>query len=211
MSGCNRRRARAATAVIVTIVCVPFVAQGQDFTTSAGERGSNAPRHEYGFSMTEFCVETPRGQPPAHGFNPDTRELLEDADAVTAVITGVMQFTNNGDVAINDATISDLFVDQTDVGDVPIASGTPVSCEGTYSMNPGKLVELALNCTAELPNNVSVVIGPFKLRGFLGRLGLTIPISSTAGNIQTETVYVGSTVVAERERVCLIQGTLAKL
>ena len=165
----------------------------------------------YGFSLSEFCVETPRQPPPAQGFDPESRALSREADAVIAVLMGVMRFDLYGNVFVQDATISDLFIDATGVGDVPIASGTPLSCEGTYTIERSKRIELVLDCAAELPNGVGVTIGPFQLEGFLGRFGLSIPISSIAGNIQTETVSVGGVAVAERERVCLLRGTLAKL
>lgn len=165
----------------------------------------------YGFTLSEFCVETPRQPAPAEGFDPDTRTLLQDAEAVNAVLTGIMRFDRDDNVFIEDASISDLFIDLTNAGDVPIATGTPVSCEGTFAVDRRARLAVSLTCAAELPNNIDVTIEPFELDGFVGRFGGTVPISSTVGNIQTETIRVGGQVVAERERVCLLRGTLAKL
>ena len=202
----------AATLVAGALIAAPADAQEGYGDGGFGGYGAGPRLHgSYGFTLSEFCVESPRQAPPVQAFDPDTRELLQDADAVTAVLNGIMRFHQRGQVFIEDTTISDLFIDTTQAGDVPIAIGTAVSCEGTYVVDWDRRVEITVDCSAELPNDVSVVIGPFELKGFVGRYGLTIPLSSNVGNIQTETVSVGGIVVGQRERVCLLRGTLAKL
>ena len=164
----------------------------------------------YGVSMYQSCIQTPRGQPPATGFDPTTGALVQKGEILGAVLKGTLLFDRQGNVSVPDALLSDLFFDKTNVGDVPISAKTPVSCQGSYSRADESL-NLTLDCVAQLPPNLTVTIGTFKIEGLVGTQGRAITISSVEGNVLKESVAVGGHTVAERERVCLLQGALNKL
>src|ERR1044071_7047505 len=167
-------------------------------------------RGRYGLSVSQSCMETPRGRPPATGFDPNTRALLQPAEVVNAVLKGVITFDREFHVTVGDALLSDLFLDKKNIGDVPISSNTPLACTGGYSRK-GESLSFTLDCLAQLPNNLRVAIGTFQLEGFIGLGDRSITISSINGNILKESVSIGGVTVAQRERVCLMQGGLNKL
>ncbi len=172
---------------------------------------SRTLRGAYGLGLTEYCVETPRVPPPAEGYDNETRELLSDANAVVAVVSGTMHFERDGNVTLENATLSDLGLDQTEIGDVPIITGAGLTCEGMHSFaGRTRHLEMELDCTAQF-GNVEVTVGPLRFVGFVGRPTHNIILSSVAGNVHTEAIAVDGVPVLERERICLFNGSLARL
>jgi hypothetical protein len=194
---------------ICTFAAAAIVGAGA-FAVGLGQDCAEWLSGRYGMSMSLSFIATPRGHPPVLGFDPATRTLLQNGETLLAVLKGVFSFTRQGDVTIENGLLTDLFPNQTNAGDVPISSNTPVSCSGKYSLN-GDALAFNLDCTSSLPNDLTVTIGTFQVDGLVGIDKRTITISSTAGNILTENISTAGTVVAQRQRVCILQGTLAKL
>jgi hypothetical protein len=175
------------------------------------DRRSHPVQGDYGLTATEVCIETPLEAPPAMGFNHETRELLRDAQAVPAVIAGIISFGPKGDVRLDEAKITGLFINRTTVGEIPVNAEAPLSCEGTQVSASERRISFELSCKVELPGGVSVAIETLMFEGLVGIGQSVITLSSTRANVQTSTIIVNNTPVRQRERICALAGTLAKL
>jgi hypothetical protein len=177
-------------------------------TALAQDRGMPL-KGRYGASITQSCVLTPRGQPPAPGFDPATRALLQNGEAITAFVSGIFTFDQSGGVKMTDGFVSDIFLDQKNVGQTPIASKIPLTCAGAYSISDSTY-RMALDCRAQA-QNVTITLGTLDLEGFVGPGARALTLGSGTGNILTENVLANGVPVAQRQRVCLFQGSLVKL
>jgi hypothetical protein len=190
--------------VALTIILAWLPVYGEDHTEVSNLTG------RYGLSAFQSCMQTPRGQPPATGFDPNTGALLQPGEVLSAVLNGVISFDAQGNVSVTNALLSDLFHDKTNIGDIPFSAKTPVSCSGHY-LREDESLSFTMDCVAQVPPALTISIGPFQIEGFVGINERSITISSIEANILKEKVSVGGNIVAQRDRVCLLQGALNKL
>jgi len=206
----KKRKVIMRSHITLCVLAVVAILMSAGFAWGQGEDQAVTLTGRYGLSMIESCIETPRGVPPATGFDPNTRALLQPGEALNAVLKGVVSFGPQASVTIAEGLLSDLFLNQTSVGNVPITSRTPVSCTGQY-LRAGEDLNFTLDCAAQLPGNLTVTIGTYQIEGLVGAGRRSIIISSLAGNILTEGFSIGGVTVAQRQQVCLLHGALAKL
>ena len=165
----------------------------------------------YGMTLSQSCVLPPLGPPPNPGFAPDG-SLLQPAEIVSATGTGVLRFSRDGRVSLEQGRLGELFHGRTQVGDVPLAAPSTYSCSGGYDLDADQRLTLDLACQVDAPRpGIEISVGPFILTGFASRERESLSLAALEGTLQTVEVSAGGQVVQRRERICLQQLTLVRL
>ncbi len=200
----NRPYARAA-AVAASLLSLALV--GFAMADDHGNHGNpSEPRYltgTYGFSLTQTCARTAFLPPPANGFDPVTKQLRVNGEFVNGFGSGVLKFERGGIATIENALITEITATQTSVGQTPVSAGTRFGCAGTYTLGNDNKLNVSLSCeTAPPAAGLRVIIAPVNFEGFLSS-NRTLNLGTYQRDLQTVTVYSGTTAVQQRERICL--------
>src|ERR1017187_6999104 len=95
-----------------------LMAAARQLDAADGARANGGPQisGDYRVVITQTCLRTPYQTPPATGFDPKTGQLMLDADAFTAIGSGLVQFAGDGSVQITEGTQTEVSVKQTAQG-----------------------------------------------------------------------------------------------
>jgi hypothetical protein len=172
---------------------------------AAGEPDQGLPQHlsgDYRVVITQTCVRTPYQNPPASGFDPDTRQLQVDGETLTAIGSGLLRLSDDGSAQLLDGVQTEVSVGQTAAGNTPVAAPSQFTCSGTHSLDRGK-VALSLSCDVSVPQpGVKVTLAPQNFEGYAALRAEALNLTNITGEIQTITVSVGGNAVQQRQRVC---------
>jgi hypothetical protein len=201
-------RIGAASLLVLAMSTGSVCAQFPDGHYYYGERPLYG---DYGFTTSKSCVRTPNQSPPATGFDPITRQLLLDGEAVNGVGSGIMRFARNGTVTMS-GVITEVSQSQLSPGKIPIAPRIEFSCDGAYALHPGDKVTGAFSCNIKnRAPGVTVTLAPLSFEGFIGAGRDAINLSFLGDEIQTVTVSVGGNPIQQRHRMCAQSVSLVKL
>ena len=180
------------------------MAAARQLDAADGARANGGPQisGDYRVVITQTCLRTPYQTPPATGFDPKTGQLMLDADAFTAIGSGLVQFAGDGSVQITEGTQTEVSVKQTAQGMNPITPMVQFTCNGTYTRQDTK-VTLTLTCAIDSGQpGVTVSLGPQNFEGYIDGGNNTISMTNLAAGIQTITVSVGGSAVQQQQRIC---------
>jgi hypothetical protein len=183
-----------------------------DVGSVGGSTKSNTLNGDYGMTLSQTCVLTPIQPPPGIGFDPATGRLLTEGEIVSAVSSGVLRFTQNSTVTIEEGRLSEVLHSNIQPGDLPVTAGNEYTCEGSYDLNAAGRLLMDLVCDVKSSQpGITITLQPFKLEGFASRNLQNVELSAIAGNIQTLQILANGTVVQQRERICLQSLSASKL
>lgn len=165
---------------------------------------------KYHVVTTETCVRTPYEMPPAAGFDAETRMLLVEGEAVSAIGSAQALFYPGGKVELKNGKQTETSTASTMPGAIPIVPASIFSCEGTYDLE-GKTMAMDLMCTVEHPDpNISIALGPLNFAGEVSRDKNTISLANLERVIQTVTVSYAGNPVQQRQRICSQTASFTK-
>ena len=158
---------------------------------------------EYGVVINQTCVRTPYQEPPAQGFDPETKALLAEGEPLTALGKGRLRFHPNGTLELLEGVQTEAPFLDTAVGKTPIVPPVYFSCTGEYELS-GRHVSLSMNYNIDSGDPaLTITLGP---QGFEGDISVdrrTISLTNITGGIQTITISVNEFYpVQERQRIC---------
>ncbi|WLQ15804.1 hypothetical protein O5O45_07745 [Hahella aquimaris] len=165
---------------------------------------------EFGFTTDQTCVRSLPQAPGTVSIDPDTRQLLVDAQIVDMSGYGVMTFSRDGTMTLEQAAAGELNKSNLASGDFPIQTGFSPYCEGTYELKKDNQIAVAFNCVIDVPaQSATIHAGPVYADGYLtrGGRGMTLNLQQ---NIQTLTVDLPGTSI-EFQRMCLQRFALEKI
>lgn len=166
------------------------------------EDSQTAITGDYRVVITQMCARTPYQVPPANGFDPTAHQLLVDGEAVTAIASGLLRFAENGTVQMLEGVQTEVSVNQTTAGKIPVASPSQLTCSGTYTLAQRK-VTLNVSCDVNTSQpGVTVRLGPLSYQGYLDSRQRSISLTDAGATIQTVTISVAGNPVQQRQRVC---------
>lgn len=166
----------------------------------------------YGMTSTQSCVRTPFVHPSIKGFDENTKTLLLQGESISALGSGMMQFSRDGTVRVTGGHFTEILNDKTNPGDVPVSALTEYGCEGNYQRLPERKIKIDFECTVKSQGpGVVVSIKPFNFEGYIGRNQQTMQLNLIDGAIQTIAVSINGQVVQQRERICVQNASLSRL
>lgn len=160
---------------------------------------------DYALSQAEVCIATSSEAPVIPTFDPDTLQLLGEAEVQNLQSRGVSSFDGSGHFSAS-GTASGLTSTQTGVGDFPVGAPSEFNCEGNYSVAADRSFVLEMSCT--LPD-AGIRFGPRVLHGRISADRKTLIFADTEPVIEKIRVIGPEIVIAER--VCNAIATDAKL
>jgi hypothetical protein len=165
---------------------------------------------EYRVVITSSCVRTPYQPAPATGFDANTGQLLVNGQMLTALGSGLLQFSEDGTVKVLEGVQTELSLDQTAPGATPVAPPVQFTCQGTYTRQ-GRKVAMTLPCSIQVPNpGVTVTLGPQNFEGYVSLDRQSVNVINIAGAIQNIVVSVGGNPTQQRQRICTQQMSGSK-
>lgn len=174
--------------------------------------GSKYLKGVYGMSFSQTCMLAPIQPPPSVGFDEQTKELLVDAEVVSAVSNGLVHFQKGGKLVIRDAQLTEIFNDKTLAGNKAVGSRNKYSCAGDYQFTGKSKISAQLSCSVHIPvPGVAATIEPFLLEGYVSKSKEFVNLTALEGNVQKYQLSVGGQIVEERQRVCLQTLNMGKL
>ena len=196
------------------ITAIVSIALGTFITSShANEYPRFAKDKLYGtyhVVITETCVRTPYEVPPANGFDPETRMLLVEGEAVSAIGKAQAHFYPDGTVQLEKGKQTETSPASILPGDTPIVPASIFTGDGTYTLK-GKNVTLDLMCSVDHPApNIEIILGPLTFEGKISRNRKTISLTNLDRVIQTVTVELDGNPIQQRQRVCSQTATFTK-
>lgn len=167
---------------------VPAEAQGN------GQEFNQLLQGDYAFTQREACVATPRESfPPT--FDPDTLELVGEAETITIQSQGVTTLDGMGGWTAQTRGVI-VRNDRTQIGDTPVLPPIFAECEGTYSVNGDRSIEdFTGTCTTA---DGSIEFGPRTLSGHLSVDGKVLVLADTEPTLEKLTLTDLGFVVGER-------------
>ncbi|MDG9670986.1 hypothetical protein ONV78_24815 [Hahella sp. CR1] len=165
---------------------------------------------EFGFTTDQTCVRSLPQAPGTVSIDPDTRQLLVDAQVVDMSGTGVMTFSKDGTMTLEQGFASEMNKGNLSVGAMPIQDGFSPYCEGTYELKAQNRISVAFNCIIDVPaQGATIHAGPVFADGFIARGGRSMSLNLKQ-NVQTLTVDLPETSI-EFQRMCLQRFALEKI
>jgi hypothetical protein len=156
----------------------------------------------YRFTTSETCVRSPFLAPQTAAFEPSSRQLQVDGETVSALGGGLLRFSRNGTVTLEEGRQTEISTGRVGAGTTPVAPPSQFTCSGTHRLEGNKLV-MSLACDVKQASPVvKVALGPLNLEGYLGLTPLAIDMVNAGGDIQTISVSVNGNVVQQRQRIC---------
>jgi len=154
------------------------------------------------FTTSEICVRSPFLPPAVAAFEPNTRQLMVDGETVSALGGGLLRFSRDGSVTLEEGKQTEISVGRVGAGTIPVAPPSLFTCSGTHRLEGNKLLmSLACNVQQASPA-VKVALGPLNLEGYLGFAPLSIDMTNSGADIQTISVSVNGNLVQQRQRIC---------
>jgi hypothetical protein len=187
--------------VSLTVVCIAFSLVMAENNTNGMLQGS------YGFNTSLVCVQ---GKPDESGmfpalphFDPETQALLVEGEVVTYNMIGTIAFDGEGTFTSSVQTIL-LYHQRTSPDSIPAPQEPGFACEGSYTVDADRAVEVAFECTQQIPGDppLTAKLGPAKFQGFLGadnRILVTSAVESVVTPVQ---ILAGEMVVSGYEGMC---------
>jgi hypothetical protein len=175
-----------------------------------GSREGGSIGGDYRVVINHSCVRTPFVPPPANGFDPNTKQLLTEGEAVTALGTGLLRLEQDGSLQLLEGLQTEVSTSIIGAGKTPVTPPAEFACTGNYSVN-GKKMTLTLACEVKTPDpTIKVVVGPQHFEGYIDRNGKTISLTNLAGAIQTISVSAFGNTVQQRQRICTQYALISK-
>jgi hypothetical protein len=171
----------------------------------AGQGGDNESPHvngDYRFVITHNCVRTSFQQPPANGFNPETKQFVVPGEAQIVTGTGVLRLEQDGSLQVLEGRQTELSTNLLSPGQIPIMPPAEFGCTGSYTAQDDKLA-VTLLCSVKVPEpGVTVTVSPQKFEGFIDQRRRILNLINIAGEIQSVTVAVAGNPVQQLQRIC---------
>ena len=161
---------------------------------------------KFAFSAWRACVQSK--YPNVPGFDPISHAQLIDAESTSFSESGIVRFNGKGTLKIVDAQV--ISVGAPAVNSVPVMAGLRSSCTGTYAVHPNRSLDMVMSCSAQVPGNMTMTMGPFHYAGYIDLLNKTVTMSESDGTIQAIALSPtgSSTPLYTFERICASSGTL---
>ena len=180
-----------------------------DFDSDRGDKRARYFHGNYGFTTDQTCTRSVPQAPGSVSIDPDTRQLLVDAEIVDMSGSGIISFTKKGVFTLT-GKAAEYHKSKLAAGEMPIQDGFFPECVGTYALDDNNKVSVEFNCKIQVPaQNATIAAGPVFAEGYIARDGQSITLNLLQ-NIQTLTVSLPQTTL-EFQRVCLQRFDLEKV
>ena len=204
MNSRNGQHLRPHALLALVLLSTATYANDPSDTANASEAADPARglTGTYRFTTSETCVRSPFLLPPAAAFEPNTRQLMVDGETVSALGNGLLRFSSDGSVTLENGRQIEISTGRVGTGATPVAPASLFTCSGTHQLQGNKLsMSLACDVKQAAPV-VKVALGPLNLEGYLGISPLFIDMVNIGSDIQTLTVSVNGNPVQQRQRIC---------
>lgn len=192
-----------ATALALTCT---VSAHGQE----SSEQGPQQAQGEYRVVINQTCVRTAFQPPPATGFDPATKQLLSEGEAITALGTGRLQLGNDGSAQLTEGSQTEVSFASLAAGKTPVTPPAEFTCSGKYTLENGKMT-LTLSCDVKVPDpGITVAVGPQNFVGQIDPDRKIINLTNISGEIQSITVSAFGNPVQQRQRICTQHAILTR-
>ena len=155
---------------------------------------------------TFLCIETPPG-----GIDPETFELLVDANRTSAWSRIGFEFDGRGNVSFVGSRVMIFTTTALAAGDQPVQTpfgpDLPLFAEGTYQVESDGSLSFEYEIFGDLGGGLLLTSTPLRVEGFVGSSGKTIVLG--IAEPQVRTLFVGDTPIVEQ--LCGWSGTAVKL
>jgi hypothetical protein len=187
--------------ICTTVLCALAFAR----TVNAYQDADEGPRQlkgDYRVVINQTCIRTPFTPPPANGFDPNTKQLLVDGEALTALGHGLFRFEDDGTFQLLEGIQTEVSMSQIASGRTPVTPPAEFTCTGNYTLQSRKMT-MTLSCDVKVTDpGLKVTVGPQQFEGYVDRDNKTINLMNLAGGLQAVTVSVFGNTVQQRQRIC---------
>jgi hypothetical protein len=202
---------RRITSSISLSVLLSLTSTGHVHAADASQQGPQQINGEYRVVINQTCVRTPFQPPPANGFDPATKQLLQEGESITALGKGLLRLDNNGSAELTEGSQTEVSFPSLAPGKTPVTPPADFTCSGTYTLDSGKMVLTLPSCNVRVPEpNITVTVGPQHFEGHVGQNRKTISLTNMAGELQSITVSAFGNPVQQRQRICTQHALLTR-